>query len=446
MTRAVFISHSHDDANLAKAVEDFLFGVFGNAVTPRCSSSTKPGAGVPGGVAWRTWIKTQVAESYATLVVLTPRSVQRPWPMWEVGAVTGAALATREDRPVVPMLFRVHSQHIPDPLRELKCIDGTSLEEIRQFLDAHFFVPLANEGHYGTVVAPAHHRLSEALTEYARQVEALLLDTPMALNEGAIVEWCDRLDALSRAGRLRETEQVHRWIRLAFGRSDGSANGRPDPLDLRLHRRLGEMYLRSKQYEKAVNEFRLARALAPRDIYVLRSLGEVLVKKGDLDAAREVLDTIEKLDPTASEENAECAGLNGAWFKKKGQVREAREAYRKGLQHNQDSYYLADNVGQLSLRLNDLVGAKEAFGAALDAIARSHESSTWSRATEVAANIAIGNYDIALQKLAEIARQDATAEQVQVGSTVTGLIDALPPDEKARAVAGLGDWRSKLHA
>src|SRR5215212_1266654 len=98
----VFISHAHDDKALADAVRELFTGVFGNHVAIGYSSDRSSGGGIEAGSEWFPWILGQVRESDATIVMLTPASVGKPWLMWEAGAVSGVSLSLAEkDRLIV---------------------------------------------------------------------------------------------------------------------------------------------------------------------------------------------------------------------------------------------------------------------------------------------------------------------------------------------------------
>src|SRR5205807_768369 len=111
------------------------------------------------------------------------------------------------------------------------------------------------------------------------------------------------------------------------------------PLDIRIHRRLGELYLSSQDYQAAVVQFELARQLSPRDIFVWRELGRAYIGLKQRDKTSDVILAIEKLDPQAFERNAECAALKGRWLRDQDPAA-ARDVYRKAFQNNSNSYYL----------------------------------------------------------------------------------------------------------
>ena len=124
----------------------------------------------------------------------------------------------------------------------------------------------------------------------------------MLITEAGIQEWLGRLDEIDKESRFSEAAVVENWLDVNFGRD---AADRQRPLDVRLHRRLGELYAAGGQAGDAARQFELARQLAPRDIFLLRRLGKAYLDQKDLKKAGTILAEIEGLDPTAFERNAE---------------------------------------------------------------------------------------------------------------------------------------------
>lgn len=440
MAHTVFISHSHDDKGLAEAVAEVIRTVASGTLEPKYSSADLPAAGIRSGGNWFRTLVEWVRDARFTVVLLTPGSIQKPWPMWESGAASGVTYAADAERPVIPIRYGGEDVRIPGPLQHLQAIDGTSRASVRKMLEEHVLRPLidlsAEDASLRSKVGEGYNRLDKALDTYIARARDLLLDLPMPLTEAAVTEWCARLDGLRQANRLGEVAHVHRWIRIAFGRTEES-----EALDLRIHRRLGDMYLGVKEYEKAVEQFGLARRLAPRDIYVLRALGEALVKKGDIDAAEEILRRIEALDEKAFVWNAECAGLKGSWYRKRGQFRDARDMYQQALERSPSSYYMADNVGQLSLKIGDLEKAREAYRRVVTTIVATGEDSTWSNASMATALLVLDDEPRALDHLRKIAGQGKATpgERASIESGLLAVGESL-----GRSREHIEVWRAAL--
>src|SRR5437870_1197183 len=97
------------------------------------------------------------------------------------------------------------------------------------------------------------------------RIREALQNRPPALTEGGVQEWCERLDALRAAGRYSEVGHIHRALLLAFAPAGNDAG--LVPLDLRLHRRLGELYLDARKGREAVVQFNLALKLFAKDVF-----------------------------------------------------------------------------------------------------------------------------------------------------------------------------------
>lgn len=132
----VFISHTHEDKPIADAVSAYLKKFFEDSVQVRYSSDSSPDSSGPrAGEDWFGWIKQQITDSPIAIVMLTPRSISKPWVLWESGAVSGVSIATASTT-VIPMLFEVPVDDIPEPLRFNNVVIGNSMAGIVQLLGA----------------------------------------------------------------------------------------------------------------------------------------------------------------------------------------------------------------------------------------------------------------------------------------------------------------------
>jgi tetratricopeptide (TPR) repeat protein len=396
----IFVSHAHTDAPLARSLQDLITTVF-DEVEVDYSSDVSAGGGIEAGTDWLQWILDKLRSCDMAVVVLTPESLSRPWLMWESGAVNGIALALEQQPQIVPLLFRVNRENVAGPLSRLQAELGETEEGVRRVAQAVW----RHRGH-----KPAADilelRLTVALKTYLDGIREALADRPQSLDEGGVQEWCDRLDALRRAGRHAEVMHVHRALLLAVGREAGDE--RSVPLDVRLHRRLGELYLDAKRGRDAAVQFELSLRLFPRDIFLLHKLALAQLQDGDRGQSLATLNNIEAIDPSAAGENPEIAGLKGRLYRERWQVtsdetdlRTARDAYQAALEHLTDSYYIAGNAGELSLALGDREAAEAAYETAVAVIRRSGERTWWSLATLAGAAIVRGDEAEALSLLGE---------------------------------------------
>jgi tetratricopeptide (TPR) repeat protein len=275
------------------------------------------------------------------------------------------------------------------------------------------------------------------LATYLDAVATALLRMPSLVNEANIREWLDRLDRFGPE-RASELPGFERWMNLAFGR-DGEAAG--IPIDVRLHRRLGELYLDLRNYECAMRQLNLARRAAPRDIYVLRPLGEAGMKRylelsepdatdATDDAARlrieldGVMAAIADLDEDAFCSNPNTAALFGKYQRVAlGDLDGAIATFALAIDRNPASYYLADVLGQAQLEAGRVDDARATYRRAieiLDELAAAGESNIWTHATYATASLVCGQIQVAEHNLDAVACSDDLTPSVR-DSIVTGL-------------------------
>lgn len=420
----IFISHTHADAEIAHALSEAIEGVFGELITTSYSTKKELDGGIKPGEEWFRWIVERVRSADIAVILLTPSSTQKPWVLWEAGAVYGAGIASASEqaRKVRPLVFKLSGSQVPSPFAGIQGVDGDARSGIERFLNDLIddFAPKMDR----TQLVKAGKMLGPTIDAYLVRVEKALRDAPLLPTEAAVQEWCERLDQLERANRLSEVEHLHDWLNLTFGRG---RDERPLPIDLRLHRRLGSAYRASRRPDRAVQEYTLALEFAPRDIFLLRSLGLALLDGNRLDDAEKVIRRIAELDPEAFRRNVECAALRARLQRERHDFQAAAETYRAALEHNADSYYLADVLGQTLLRLGKVEEARAAYSRAAEIIGRLGERNLWTHATLATAAIVAGDEAGAQRSLAEIAALNPT------------------PDDLKRIEDGLDRVRQQLH-
>ena len=172
------------------------------------------------------------------------------------------------------------------------------------------------------------------IDEYVARVLRGLRDAPLLPTEPVVQEWCLRLDDLRASGRKSEVAHVHDWLNVAFGRERGETER---PLDFRIHRRLGDLYMSAGDAARAVTQYDLARSVAPRDLLILRQLGRAQLDNQQVEAAGETIAQIRRLDAAAFVHNVECAALLGRWHRERHELHEERDVYREALVNAPDS-------------------------------------------------------------------------------------------------------------
>jgi len=307
--------------------------------------------------------------------------------------------------------------------------------------------------------------LKAEVTRLYERIAAWQDRAPTIVTEGVITEWCARLDRLRETRRSADVGYLHRWIRLlyegpepegadsrAWGESGGSR------WDIRLHLRLAENYELSGQAGKAIEQYRLAAELAPLDVFVLHRLAKSLLDVGNAEQARAAIDRIFALDHNARKWNAEVAGLEGRYWKdlalasekadRSGEARDrfakARAAYQAAMNIEGDlvSYYMADNVGQMSLKLREPDAARAAYDKAIVALERvkPENENVWTLATRATAALVLGRRDDGLAYLSKI--HAMAAGDPQKASIIRGL--GIVRDGLGAAAAEYQSWVDAL--
>lgn len=408
-----FLSHSHADHELAEVFKQLVEDCFPGHFDVRASSAAPSEGGISAGSDWLEWIKEQVSSSPFTAILLTPRSVDKPWLMWEAGAVSGVSLATNGSSTVIPLVFRLAMEQVPSPLRSRQAARGDDHESIKRVLET------LNKS--VALKATLFDRMTKSsIPGYLQNVAQAFADTPPPLTESSIDDWLDRIAYFEDTDRRSEIGQLHKALLNVF------AGGNDDtPLDVRLHRRLGDIYLFSKHSKEAAHQYDLALRLSPRDIFLWHKKGLALLEAGDEVGAEEMLGKLLAIDPSAIRMSTEVAGLQGRllWQKyrrthDRADLRAARDAYGAGLAHNPNSHYMADNVGQLSLLLGENDVARDAFSKGLAALERTGDAGYWAVATRASCLFGLQERDrgrLTLQTIPALRPEPAALDSIVRG-------------------------------
>jgi tetratricopeptide (TPR) repeat protein len=388
----VFISLTSEDAPLGDALKHALTALLGESVPVNYSTSKELGRAPRAGGDWFAWIVDQVRGCDFCLVLLTPNSVQKPWLLWEAGAVYSAAIASGgKPEKVRPLLFHVTEKQLPTPFRDttIQYQRGDDDAEIRKV-----FREIREEyARPGSPVPWARldkgaEGINGIVTAYLNDVRAILLRAATTPTDVAIQEWLERLEALVAQNRRSEVEHLQDWMEIAFGRT---GDERSRPIDLRLHSRLAEAYLKSRDYERAVQQLELGRQIAPRDIFILRTLGRALLDKQEPEAAEKVIAYIAELDASSFERNAECAALLARLHRVRKRSEQAIVVLERAWERNRESYYLANLLGEACLESRNADGARRWFQEALEIIGTLREENVWVFATAANAAFVLGD-------------------------------------------------------
>jgi tetratricopeptide (TPR) repeat protein len=404
----IFVSHTHGDRPIVDALAALVKTLFGERVPVEYSSSKQPEGGPGPGRDWFDWIIGQVRGTEVAVIVLTPGSIQKPWVLWESGAVSGLALSmSTEEGRVCPITFGLRSDQVPTPFARLQTVSGTDEQDVKKF--AYDLLNRFGNDMPNRDVVEFGRNVDSAVSAFVTHISKLLLKLPHAVTEAAIQEWLARLDELEREKRFSETIVIEDWLDVAFGRD---AENRQRPLDLRIHRRLGELYATAGQPDAAARQFELGRQLAPRDLFLLRRLGKAYLDLKDSAKAGAVLEDMESLDPSAFKRNSENAALKARWYEQNGNILAARDLLEAAYAANPFAYYLGDRLGQMYLKSNNLERAREIYAQIRNNIRRLREKNVWTHATALTAAIVLNDQSEIRQAIGDLRIANPSVEEM----------------------------------
>lgn len=428
---SIFISHTHGDKEISDALKKLINQLFGDAVQVHASTGQEDDGGIKTGDDWNQWIVDRVSKCDIAFVLLTPGSIQKPWILWEGGLITGVAAANKEQnkRKVRPLVFGVDRDNIPSPFLNIQHVSGDAPESLKAFF-RDLVTQFANDQKIPTEkIVSASSKINDVVDIFVELVEEILLRAPIPITEAAVQEWLIRLDKFD--ARPSEVEQFDLWMKIAFGR-ENEKNERP--LDLRLHRRLGELYISAGDHASlfnAVKQFEMARRLAPRDIFILRQLAGVYIDIGDLDHADKIVAFISSIDEEGLTGSSETAALIGKLSRKKGHPGEAVKILHAALIKNPKSYYLANLAAEASLEDNELEKAADYYTTALSIIDKLQEQNIWSEATAMNSLIANKKFPEALMRAERIAAFGPNSNEIgSIRSGISTLQEAFKISDK----------------
>lgn len=125
----LFLSHDHRDQPLARALAGALNRITLGQLEVWFSSDLSPDGGIQPGRVWLDEIRTRLRRSKAILVLLTKRSVSRPWLLFESGF--GAGMTGHE---IIPICIGVNpGRDVPFPLGMYQSFQLADYESLKGF-------------------------------------------------------------------------------------------------------------------------------------------------------------------------------------------------------------------------------------------------------------------------------------------------------------------------
>ncbi|HQE96776.1 MAG TPA: toll/interleukin-1 receptor domain-containing protein, partial [Methanothrix sp.] len=184
----IFISHTHPDAEIAQALSDAIEGVFGDLLITSYSTKMESDGGIKPGEDWFRWIVQKVRTANIAVILLTPTSVQKPWILWEAGAVYGAGIASEQSnaRKVRPLIYNLSNNQVPSPFANIQGVHGDQFSGIERFLIdlIEDFAPLMEKNQ----LVNAGKMLGPTIDRYLDQIRKGMRNAPLIPTEAAIQE------------------------------------------------------------------------------------------------------------------------------------------------------------------------------------------------------------------------------------------------------------------
>ena len=306
--KRIFLSHSHVDKGLTRALEDLLRSALRESKVDIHSSSSIQ-QGVLPGTDWRKEIWDTLLITDILIVILTPASIHSHWVMAEFGffkavktqeerrvsepeaGLTGVRRRSRP-RKILPISFLQVEADIPEPIETSNYAPGLVRSEIMKMM-------IAIMDGFGT----SHQKywLSQHVDAYVSEAKTAYENTPMDRSDELVQSWIERFDALRKDNSLEDALDLQHMARVAFLGPDSetqaeelgpdletqaeehgqSSQSEKHLLHFRLHTRFGDLYREQGKHYEAAKEYKRALIRAPRDLLVMKNLALVYIKLAD---------------------------------------------------------------------------------------------------------------------------------------------------------------------
>lgn len=399
----IFVSHTHLDEQLAAAVQSLIEQVSFNQIRVRRSSQKGE---IQSGESWIDWIYARLETCDLAIVLLTPSSFKGNWVLWEAGAVTGVQRARVEaessadpnqyDRRVRPVQFGSIGDDL-GPFKHIQITNGLHQIDLQKFLKNMLTDFLGKEGVEDRLIYDGIEGLSEAVRTFLPKAREALKSTPVYKTEGLIQEWLSRLDRHLERKEYEKIRTSRRWINIAFIGIGGAEA--EEPIDFRIHMRLGHGFSALKDWKAAGTQLELARKLSPRDMFCLRMLGRVELELNGFSAAQEVIKEMMEYDPDILTKDEEAVALQYRIFADQGSWVDALGLLDKAANLAVKSYYLANLRALAAMKLDGLGSALARFKELLMIVQKSGDRSVYAHGTAVNACLALGDSKAAEEEL-----------------------------------------------
>jgi len=124
----LFISHVSEDENIAETISIALSRITLKQIDAWFSSDSSQMGGISPGSDWYEVVKNKLNECDAVIVLLTPRSINKQWIIFESGFCVG-----NPNCDVIPVCVGVNLDQIPDPLSKFQSFQLTDYSSLKRF-------------------------------------------------------------------------------------------------------------------------------------------------------------------------------------------------------------------------------------------------------------------------------------------------------------------------
>lgn len=124
----LFISHVSEDQVIADTISTALSRITLKQIDAWFSSDESQAGGISAGSDWYQVVKQKLDECDAVIVILTPRSIDKPWVIFESGYCAGNINCD-----VIPVCIGINLDEIPAPLTNFQSFQLSDYSSLKKF-------------------------------------------------------------------------------------------------------------------------------------------------------------------------------------------------------------------------------------------------------------------------------------------------------------------------
>lgn len=156
--KKIFISHIHEEAEVAKVLKDWIESTFSQNVDVFVSSDPDDN---PPGTRWLNNIEGELQELDLLMILCSAKSVGRPWINFEAGA------SWIKKVPIIPFCYlEMNKSDLPSPLSELQALNMAEDKSLKKLMNA-----IAKHLNLGKVPRISYDDMGKELSESIKIVE-----------------------------------------------------------------------------------------------------------------------------------------------------------------------------------------------------------------------------------------------------------------------------------